>query len=206
MEDGGGRGGEKSHKRPHLTEDEVEFASFKKEKSHKRPHPTDDEVEFVSFKKEKKDPELSKGPGSDETDDDVVIVEETQGAAGTSASNAKPLGKEDFIVTFFKPSDTIKYPHAREDCRVHKFRAVPSQLYCYGGNFKQENKTFCDSCYCYVCDIPAKECQEWTQSDHCNAHSKDTSWKLKRKKTVAANSRKTARVAFSSHPTKLLSE
>ncbi|XP_078612996.1 uncharacterized protein LOC144882831 isoform X2 [Branchiostoma floridae x Branchiostoma japonicum] len=202
MEDGGGRGGEKSLKRPHPTEDEdeVEFISFKKEKSHKRPHPTEDEVEFVSFKKEKKDPGLPKGPSSDEIKEDVVIVEETQGATGTSANDVKPLGKEDFIVTFFKPSDTIKYPHAREDCRVHKFLAVPSQLYGYGGNGKQENKASCESCYCYVCDIPAKECQEWTRGDHCNAHSKDTSWKLKRKKTVADNSKKTARVAFSSHP------
>ncbi|XP_066267624.1 uncharacterized protein [Branchiostoma lanceolatum] len=178
MEDGGGVGREKSHKRPHPSEDD------------------DDDVEFISFKKQKRDPELS---GAKETEDDVLIVEETQGATGTSANDAKPLGKEDFVVTYFKPSDTIKYPHAREDCRAHKFNStIPSQP--YGGNSKQENTTFCDSCYCYVCDIPAKECQQWIQGDHCNAHSKDTSWKLKRKKTVADNSRKKARQSFASHP------
>ncbi|XP_019616372.1 PREDICTED: uncharacterized protein LOC109463918 isoform X1 [Branchiostoma belcheri] len=165
MEDGGGRGREKSNKRPHS--------------------PDDDDVVLVSFKKEKKNPEPLTGSG---TEDDVVIVEETQ--EGTSANDGNPLGKEDFVVTYFKPSDTIKYPHAREDCMVHKFQSGTSV----------SNATFCDSCYCYVCDIPAKECQQWTQDKHCNAYSKDNSWKLKRNKTIAANSREKARRAFASHP------
>ena len=43
----------------------------------------------------------------------------------------------------------VKLPHMRQHCTKHKF--VP--------NSTISNSKFCDLCYCFVCDIPAKECK-----------------------------------------------
>jgi hypothetical protein len=36
------------------------------------------------------------------------------------------------------------------------------------------NMAACPSCYCYVCDIPTADCEDWTS--HCMAASGDARW------------------------------
>ena len=48
-------------------------------------------------------------------------------------------------------------PHQREACSCFKF--IPYD--------RSANIKFCNQCYCYICDIIAKDCVEW--SEHCNA-------------------------------------
>ena len=50
-------------------------------------------------------------------------------------------------------------PHLRANCVVHPW--LPT-----GGD--DANATCCAECYCYVCDVPAHECQSW-RGEHCHA-------------------------------------
>ncbi|GMH35041.1 hypothetical protein BSKO_02909 [Bryopsis sp. KO-2023] len=51
------------------------------------------------------------------------------------------------------------------------------RCYCVGVPFSKEpsieNRAFCYKCMCYVCDLPAKECNGWgdgtSTDDHCHA-------------------------------------
>ncbi|VEU37751.1 unnamed protein product [Pseudo-nitzschia multistriata] len=64
------------------------------------------------------------------------------------------------------------FPHAREDCVVHPFA---------NDGRAQTNRTFCPNCYCYVCDLPASGCGEW--SAHCQASRAVPNWKKLRDET-----------------------
>jgi SNF2 family DNA or RNA helicase len=47
-------------------------------------------------------------------------------------------------------------PHNRQDCPKHKFT-----------HLRSSRSSFCTACFCYVCDIPAKDCKLW--ATHCHA-------------------------------------
>ena len=47
-----------------------------------------------------------------------------------------------------------RFPHSRHDCL--EFRYDNSD-----GGGKDGNSKFCSLCYCYVCDRPAGECNNW---------------------------------------------
>lgn len=70
------------------------------------------------------------------------------------------------------------FPHARENCVVAPMAKTWNGL---------ANRKYCHHCYCYVCDVPAKECQRWTK--HCNARHKTKKWQQARERTrkVAAS-------------------
>ncbi|MQL88887.1 hypothetical protein Taro_021455 [Colocasia esculenta] len=61
------------------------------------------------------------------------------------------------------------FPHSRHLCSKFPFSKTPHESYC-------------DQCYCYVCDIPAP-CGLWKESSdgHCNATEQDDMWKNLRK-------------------------
>lgn len=57
------------------------------------------------------------------------------------------------------------FPHGRENCvEIPWTRELRMQ--------------HCPQCYCYVCDIPAAQCAQW--SHHCRATCKDHRWRLMR--------------------------
>ena len=67
-------------------------------------------------------------------------------------------------------------PHSRCDCTNHPFVKKVDD---------SSHKKFCDNCYCFVCDVPAKDCKEWEmagisenilyrkQRAHCHAYSRE---------------------------------
>lgn len=74
--------------------------------------------------------------------------------------------------SIFNP--TISYPHPRHLCGVNNFKTT-------------SHKLTCDKCYCYVCNIPAKDCREWKV--HCDANDEEYKWETMRnkKKSEAAD-------------------
>ena len=59
----------------------------------------------------------------------------------------------------------VDYPHARENCVQCPFS-------------KGNVHICCNNCYCFVCDVPYKECIVW--EEHCNARSSDPKWTFMR--------------------------
>ena len=68
------------------------------------------------------------------------------------------------------------FPHSREDCVKNLFRIDPAK--------------FCHQCYCYVCDMNAKDCPKW-EDNHCFAQSTDRIWKQRR--SAARSKRKSSK-------------
>lgn len=119
-------------------------------------------------------------------------VEEQSGAAAVSTSASEPSSDDDGLEVLDNPAPVASpeiatitlgdgddecvivgrsssaietLPHARADCVIHPFAVVA--------------RTFCDSCYCYVCDFPAADCGSWTV--HCQATHADPFWREERK-------------------------
>ena len=77
----------------------------------------------------------------------------------------------------------IDYPHQRHFCGLYKFEK---------NNSNYNSLLFCQKCYCYVCNIPAQDCQSW--SLHCNADD-SLEWKEQRRFHAASNARIAAAAA-----------
>ncbi|XP_062076087.1 RPM1 interacting protein 13-like [Humulus lupulus] len=60
------------------------------------------------------------------------------------------------------------YPHSRHLCLKFPFE-------------KTSHESYCELCYCYVCDVPAP-CSTWTEPKpaHCHALEQDGDWKFQR--------------------------
>jgi hypothetical protein len=60
---------------------------------------------------------------------------------------------------------TSDLPHLRSQCMTHKFT-----------DLNYINK--CENCYCYVCDVTANTCSDWTaHCEACNEGIKKDYWK-----------------------------
>ena len=81
----------------------------------------------------------------------------------------------------------MRLPHLRCHCTVHPHRPASTNT----GNTRppqqveDDNGKHCDQCYCYVCDILAKDCTKW--SVHCDATDKATRWREKRERRRQAS-------------------
>lgn len=70
----------------------------------------------------------------------------------------QPLRKDSDDIEVLNDSVTNAcsvFPHPRHICGIYPFE-------------NSSHSSFCEKCYCYVCQIPASECQSWKTS-HCNA-------------------------------------
>ena len=66
---------------------------------------------------------------------------------------------DDDVVFIPNPTGKAQLPHARCACETHIFVAPPGGQLRHHGTAK--NKETCATCFCYVCDKPAKECTSW---------------------------------------------
>ncbi|KAG5854507.1 hypothetical protein ANANG_G00038560 [Anguilla anguilla] len=94
--------------------------------------------------------------------------------------NTSEIVDEDLAVTFSKKAAVM--PHARYDCSIHLFNPMENNT----SNPVDNNKAFCEQCFCYICDKLASECMLWSTSGicHCNAHKRSVFWKDQRDKAV----------------------
>ncbi|XP_028829745.1 uncharacterized protein LOC114786645 isoform X2 [Denticeps clupeoides] len=116
-----------------------------------------------------------------ELEESVLLVEEEK-AAVSSVPDGTPGEVLDDDLAIMVCQRGLVLPHARFDCGSHMFRATD-----YEANVPLEtNGSFCDQCFCYVCDKPVTECSLWTVSGscHCNAHKRSLDWKSLRDKGI----------------------
>jgi hypothetical protein len=99
-------------------------------------------------------------------DDDGLEVLDNPAPVASPETTTITLGDgDDECVVVGRSTSAIEtLPHARADCVIHPFAAGA--------------RTFCDSCYCYVCDVPATDCGSWTV--HCQATHADPFWREER--------------------------
>ena len=148
----------------------------------------------------------------DDDDDVVEIVDPPPppsfAAVTPEHAVVKPLTKsskcshnvDDDDIQVVGTVNTVALPHMRPHCTVYPFKKKKNQLAVINLSKddddeddnnnndadsidnKNPNRQYCNLCYCYVCDVPAKDCKEWSkESHHCNASDKDPYWKLKRR-------------------------
>lgn len=71
------------------------------------------------------------------------------------------------VITSYRGDNALAdYPHSRADCVVFPFVRDP--------------KKKCSNCFCFVCDIVATECVEWSR--HCKASYSSSNWQREREK------------------------
>ncbi|CAL5204158.1 unnamed protein product [Lathyrus oleraceus] len=115
----------------------------------------------------------------EETDDCFILgfdpTDTTPNKDSDVKVSSKSLNKDaddDICVLAEKGKIALRdYPHSRHLCLKFPFKTTPSESYC-------------EKCYCYVCDSAAP-CMYWTDSRHCAAENSGR-WKDMRKvrKTV----------------------
>jgi hypothetical protein len=74
--------------------------------------------------------------------------------------------EEDEIAVVGTRHPRVRLPHMRQHCTDYPFIKIsPPPLF-----IKQcrQNTAHCELCYCYICDVPVKQCNDWS-THHCNA-------------------------------------
>lgn len=86
---------------------------------------------------------------------EVEIVEPVAPTIHPVAS-AQAASTADHDIVVVGTANESRLPHMRQHCQEHKF-VPPLSLF----RSSRENTVFCDLCFCYVCDEPARECTRW---------------------------------------------
>jgi hypothetical protein len=136
----------------------------------------------------------------DDDDDDVEIVEPVipKLAAVTPSEKYKQLNKQRGIgVGVADDDDDVvvegvlnenRLPHIRQYCTKFPFKMGSYHLKC-------------DMCYCYICDCPVRECNEWNILGlgvrHCIAHDKNRNYQ--RMRSVVRSSKEKTRMNSTSN-------
>lgn len=78
----------------------------------------------------------------------------SRGSSNTSDSRSED---DDIIILSDDSARRVQLPHARKDCQSHAF---------VSGEKDPSNKHCCEKCFCFVCDKPANDCDDW--EEHCH--------------------------------------
>eukprot|EP00557_Chaetoceros_sp_GSL56_P014231 CAMPEP_0176484956 /NCGR_PEP_ID=MMETSP0200_2-20121128/4783_1 /TAXON_ID=947934 /ORGANISM="Chaetoceros sp., Strain GSL56" /LENGTH=414 /DNA_ID=CAMNT_0017881569 /DNA_START=147 /DNA_END=1388 /DNA_ORIENTATION=+ len=118
-------------------------------------------------------------------DDDVIIVEPPKTADGTISIH-EDLNDE---VQAIGEKNAVHLPHMRQHCTKFQFYedvryrlssySVRSELIAEARKGKELNAKHCDLCYCFICDKPVSQCENWSSeasslNSHCHASDKGT--------------------------------
>ena len=130
---------------------------------------------FKRFEKRKRSSKSQKKLVKFEDQIDVRIMTPTRESAPGEPLDLVDDNSE--IVQPYRP-----FPHVRSDCPHSEFKSV---FFSTSGKAKQsglgDNSEYCESCYCFVCDKWASECESWHTpgsnllvDNHCCASNTST--------------------------------
>ena len=105
------------------------------------------------------------------------------GIASATAAAAEDDADDDVVLEAVV--NEMKLPHNRADCTECNFMDIRYDP--YNTFLKNTNKECCDMCYCYVCDVPTKDCKTWVSlssalpaNNHCCAKPNTEPWQSMR--------------------------
>jgi len=139
----------------------------------------DDDDDVVEVAPPPRDACSASGSAAASTSASAAASTSASAAASTSAAAAAAAAADDDDdddVTFVGRTGAlalVDFPHARENCAQHLWKPG-------------SERTYCENCYCFVCDIPASTCREWEQ--HCKATHSSPQWQQKRDQKKARKS------------------
>jgi hypothetical protein len=136
--------------------------STAKQSSSKKPKSSSADTSSVKIKLEFP----PKGFGECDIGDEVVEVRRIDEAPSNTTDMSDGNDIEIIGGNF---QSAVDMPHQRESC--------PKKSFSFDG-MVSINQHYCANCYCYVCEVKASECTDWTR--HCNATCRKASWKSER--------------------------
>ena len=138
---------------------------------------------------------------STDDDDDIEIVDSLEPSfvpAAASATGSDDAGEstgrtKESDVVVMGAKNSLRLPHSRQHCTEHSFTSNEksgNKFFTESAKYFTEsaianNSKCCDLCYCFVCDVPSKECKKWNggysggghySSNHCCATDKVGFW------------------------------
>lgn len=132
----------------------------------------------------KKEVQLREGPnkefgGVDQKPDveEMTDPEKKKDVEITDPEDVEKVTEDEVEIIYSKPAQV--FPHERQYCPTHKFD-VSNTI---------GNRMACPKCYCFVCNKPVSQCEDWYNPDcynpelrnHCNAHLSDNNyWQVKK--------------------------
>jgi hypothetical protein len=111
------------------------------------------------------DDESRQHENSKEEDAQIVVLQSPAAAAMASQNSSNEDEDEVQLLYSTALAPHADFPHAREHCLVKPFKVAPA--------------VHCPNCYCYVCDRPARDCDDW-EKRHGHAVSLDPEWRRQR--------------------------
>ncbi|XP_043945657.1 uncharacterized protein LOC122816730 [Protopterus annectens] len=112
----------------------------------------------------------------------VLVIDPVDGESSRKESSEEIIDEEcGLAITFSKKGNVM--PHARYDCPENPFVKTEYDT----SAPLEKNSSYCDQCFCYICDKQANKCEFWTVVSlcHCNAHNKSKYWKAQRDTALA---------------------
>ena len=96
-------------------------------------------------------------------------------AGGSSSSTTRPTEDDELVFVSSTGELGGDLPHPRNLCPLHKFWAAGDNLENIPAEKEAQNRSYCDNCYCYLCDVLSCKCATWSTGSnwlsHCNAHA-----------------------------------
>ena len=89
----------------------------------------------------------------------MVDGSDLQPELSTNATATAAAGSDDEL-EIVGTKNEANYIHNRQNCLVCRYKLC--------SNVKQwhaENRMFCSKCYCFICDKPAVECEDWFEGE-----------------------------------------
>ena len=178
----------------------------------KLPFPSSTQPNSAGATKVKKDPAASTSTAAnkmtitmDDSDSDVEILTPSRfptrpGSSSSNNNNNMNINNsgddnnemEVEVTASTTTNPNIDLIHARHSCGVTQFIYDAATQ-----GYLNNNEQYCEKCYCFVCDVPASECKQWTEEGkdkngggrgaHCHAHNKDAKWVQLRDATLKSN-------------------
>jgi hypothetical protein len=107
-----------------------------------------------------------RGLTEDDEEDEVEIVEPPAKMLCVDISPGKSSHEEE--VNVVGVIEGVQFPHPRHGCTKNPFRFFDSSSW---QDRTESNMDYCEKCYCFVCEVPAKSCPEFKK--HCHANDRD---------------------------------